>query len=81
MLFRSRIKKPKLLRSNPHRFSAIQFSGLDPIGVIDDEDIIFDRRSQIKLEPAIDQDISDHAKIRLLVARVRALEKYREKWA
>jgi len=75
-----RIPKPKLLRSNPHRFSAIRVTGADPADVVDDEDLIIGRRRDFKLDPAQDQDISDYAKTRLLIARVRALEKYREIW-
>jgi hypothetical protein len=75
-----RIPKPKLLRSNPHRFSAIRLAGADPADVVDDEDLIFGRRKDLKLDAEQDQDISDYAKTRLLIARIRALEKYREKW-
>jgi hypothetical protein len=42
--------------------------------------LIIGRRRDFKLDPAQDQDISDYAKTRLLIARVRALEKYREIW-
>jgi hypothetical protein len=77
------IKKPKLLRSNPHRFTAIRLAGLDPVYVIDDEDLYtFWRRPWVpKFQPNLDQDdeeLSDYVKTRVLIARVRALQKYHE---
>lgn len=75
-----RIKKPKLLRSNPHRLAAIRLAGIDPAYVIDDEDLIVGRRYEIKLEAVPDEDVSDYVKTRLFIARARALQKYQEKW-
>ncbi len=77
------IKKPKLLRSNPHRFTAIRFAGLDPADVIDDEDLypVWRRQWVPKFEPDLDSDdeeLSDYVKTRLLIARLRALQKYQE---
>ena len=69
------IKKPKLLRSNPHRYTAINFAGVDPWDAVDDEDIMPQRRYRFKLEHDVD-DVSDYVKIRLLVARTRALKKF-----
>lgn len=69
------IKKPKLLRSNPHRYTAINFAGVNPWDAVDDEDIIPQRRYRFKLEP---NDVSDYIKIRLLVARTKALKKFVE---
>ena len=70
------IKKPKLLRSNPHRFTAIRFAHLNPIDVIDDEDIIPQQRYRSRLEEEIDDDVSDHVAMRLFIARTLALKKY-----
>jgi hypothetical protein len=80
------IKKLKLLRSNPYRFTAINLAGLDPVEVTDDEDLytIWRRQWVPKFKPDFDQDneeLSDYVKTRLLIARVRALQKYHEKWA
>jgi len=72
------IKKPKLLRSNPHRYTAINFAGVDPWDAVDDEDIIPQPRYRFKLEPNEPDELSDHVKIRLLVARTRALKKFVE---
>lgn len=73
------IKKVKLLRSNPHRYTAIHFAGTNPWVEIDDEDIIPQRRHRSKLEKDIDNDeLSDYVKTRLLIARTRALKKYLE---
>jgi hypothetical protein len=79
------IKKPKLLRSNPHRFSAIKLAGLDPADVTEDEDLYtFWRRQWVpKFEPDFDSDdeeLSDYVKTRLLIARTLAMKKYQEKW-
>jgi len=77
------IKKPKLLRSNPYRFTAIRFAGLNPVEVIDDEDLytVWRRPWVPKFQPRLDKDdeeLSDYVKTRLLIARVRALQKYQE---
>ena len=70
------IKKPKLLRSNPHRLAAIRFAHLNPADVIDDEDIIPQQRYRSKLEEEIDDDVSDYVAMRLFIARTLALKKY-----
>jgi hypothetical protein len=70
------IKKPKLLRSNPHRYTAINFAGVDPWDAVDDEDIMPQRRYRFKLEPNESDELSDYVKIRLLIARSRALKKF-----
>ena len=72
------IKKPKLLRSNPHRYTAINFAGVDPWDAVDDEDIIPQRRYRFKLEHNNVDDVSDYVKIRLLIARTKALKKFAE---
>ena len=73
------IKKPKLLRSNPHRLAAIQFAGQNPWDAVDDEDIVDQRRYRSRLEKEIDSDeLSDYVRTRLLVARTRALKKFVE---
>ena len=70
------IKKPKLLRSNPHRLAAIRFAHMNPADVVDDEDIIPQQRYRSKLEEEIDDDVSDHVAMRLFIARTLALKKY-----
>jgi hypothetical protein len=72
------IKKPKLLRSNPHRYTTITFAGVNPWDAVDDEDIIPQRRYRFKLEPAESDDVSDYIQLRLLVARTKALKKFVE---
>jgi len=73
------IKKPKLLRSNPHRYTAINFAGVNPWDAVDDEDIMPTRRYRFKLEPnESDEELSDYVKMRLLIARTRALKKFVE---
>lgn len=71
------IKKAKLLRSNPYRFASIRIAGNSPWTVIDDEDMIPQRRYRFKLE-SDDNELSDYVKTRLLIARTRALKKYLE---
>lgn len=71
------IKKAKLLRSNPHRFTAIHFAGVNPWDAIDDEDILPTRRYRFKLEPD-SEELSDHVLFRLWLARQLALKKFVE---
>lgn len=73
------IKKVKLLRSNPHRYTAIRFAGSNPWAEVDDEDVIPQRRHRSQLEKEIDHsDLSDYVRTRLLVARTRALKRFAE---
>lgn len=76
--------KVKLLRSNPHRFIAIRFQDVDPADAPDDEGLALQRQRRLEIitdrEWDPDLDISDHAKLRLAIARALALAKYREKW-
>jgi hypothetical protein len=73
------IKKPKLLRSNPHRYITINFAGVNPWDAVDDEDIMPTRRYRFRLEPnESDEELSDYVKMRLLIARTRALKKFAE---
>lgn len=71
------IKKAKLLRSNPYRFTAITLMGQNPWMVIDDEDIIPQRKYRFKLEPDSDE-LSDHVRFRLWLARQLALKRFVE---
>ena len=71
------IKKAKLLRSNPHRFVAIRLMGQNPWMVVDDEDIIPQRKYRFKLETD-SEELSDHVKFRLWLARQLALKKFVE---
>lgn len=71
------IKKTKLLRSNPHRFTAINFAGTNPWDTVEDEDIIPQRKYRFKLEPD-SEDVSDHVRFRLWLARQLALKKFVE---
>lgn len=72
-------KKPKLLRSNPLRFALIRLNDIDPIDVEFDDETLCTRYARPKLvdNPEID-DISAHARIRLAIARVKALQKHKE---
>jgi hypothetical protein len=74
--------KPKLLRSNPNRFTAIRLQGTDPYDAPDDEFLCASSARKPKVidfEPVDDdEELSDYVKTRLLVARARAMQKYRE---
>lgn len=74
------IKKPKLLRSNPLRFTLIRINDIDPIDIEFDDEALCTRYPRPKLvkNPELTEDISAHARIRLAVARVKALQKYKE---
>jgi len=77
-----KIKKSKLLRSNPYRISAIKLLGLSSTEVlIEDEDILVNsRRIVLRVENSIheDEEVSDYVRLRLLLARETAMLKYRE---
>jgi len=74
--------KPKLLRSNPNRFTSIRLQGTNPYDAPDDEFLCSSLARKPRVQPfqpeLDDEELSDYVKIRLLIARVRALEKYRE---
>ena len=75
----------KLLRSNPLRLSLIRYTGSDPRDILfDDQDLqVCYRRPEVYNPPNVpnlddDQDISEHAQLRLFLARQLALMRYRE---
>lgn len=77
-----RVPKVKLLRSNPHRFTAIRFQGTDPYDAPDDDYICstIARRPKVAQPQADepDDELSDYVTVRLAVARARAMSRYRE---
>ena len=77
---RPRIPKNKLFRSNPLRKSLI-LGGTDPWNTVDDEDVIVNSYRR-PIEPNTicndDDELSDHIKFRLWLARQLALKKYYE---
>ena len=65
------------LRSNPSDLD----DNDDPVGP-DELDLQSPyRRPELVKNKDVDDDVSDHVKTRLLIARLRALEKHRNKWA
>ena len=78
------IKKPKLLRSNPLRFSLIRLRGVDPtLLTVDDEALCcaYRRVKIVQDQPDQDDDeLSDHVSIRLQLARYLAIKRYQEVW-
>ena len=82
-LLKQRIKKPKLLRSNPLRKSLI-ISGVDPSDLdgITDEDIYvnYRRPELVKSEKIYEQDdeLPEDIAWKLFLARQVAILKYRE---
>ena len=75
--------KPKLLRSNPNRFTSIRLQGTNPYDAPDDEFLCSSQARKPRVQPFQpdlddDEELSDYVKFRLLVARVRALQKYQE---
>jgi len=73
-------RKPKLLRSNPHHKVLLVISDEDPNEIDDGELAPFYRRPKLIPDSESDQ-LSDFAQTRLLIARARALAKYRETWS
>ena len=79
-LLRPRVPKVKLLRSNPHRFTAIRLQGTDPYDAPDDDYICSGSARRPKLAPTdtADDELSEYVQVRLAVARARAMSRYRE---
>jgi hypothetical protein len=75
--------KVKLLRSNPHRLTAIRFRDADPVDAPDDEYIINTQVRRLEPAPLAPWDdgepISSYAETRLLLARHFALKRARER--
>ena len=76
-LAKSRIPKPKLFRSNPHRISHFIYDPDDEIFVQDDDLATgYRRRDLTKIEHP--DGISERVRWRLFLARQLAMLKYRE---
>jgi hypothetical protein len=78
---RPRVPRIKLLRSNPHRFTAIRLQGTDPYDAPDDDFICAGSARRPKVAPAADppdDELSEYVQVRLAVARARAMARYRE---
>jgi hypothetical protein len=76
-------RKPKLLRSNPHRLTAIVINGENPSDVVvDDEDVyVAYRRRDIEKDLTVykpDDALPNDIEWKLFLARQVALIKYRE---
>lgn len=75
--------KVKLLRSNPHRLTAIRFRDADPVDAPDDEYIINTQVRRLEPAPLAPWDdgepISSYAETRLLLARHFAVKRARER--
>ena len=78
---RPRVPKAKLLRSNPHRFTAIRLQGTNPYDAPDDEFLCSSTSRRPKVvsptDPS-DDELSEYVQVRLAVARARAMARYRE---
>jgi len=72
-----RIPRPKLFRSNPHKLITI-LANPDSDIYINDDGIIIDRRRPTEIVDEKEQELSVYVKIRLLVARLKALDIYRK---
>ena len=77
-----RVPRAKLLRSNPHRFTAIRLQGTDPYDAPDDDFLCAGsvRKPKVADPKPVDDDgeLSDYVTVRLAVARARAMQRYRE---
>lgn len=80
-----RVPKGKILRSNPHRFTAIRFQGTDPYDAPDDDYICSSsaRRPKVATSQSddLDDELSEYVLVRLAVARARAMARYRQLYA
>jgi hypothetical protein len=70
--------KPKLLRSNPHRFTAIRLADSDPWVTPDDEMLAPAQRRYRYPDSQQDDQVSDYVALRLWLARQLAIQKYLE---
>lgn len=82
-LLKQRPKVPKILRSNPTKSSLLNVDDNDDDLYLDDDALSpgYRRRDLAKLakfEPVLDEELSDYVQLRLILARAKALEKYRE---
>lgn len=77
-----RVPRVKLLRSNPHRFTAIRLQGTNPYDAPDDDFLCSSSSRRPKVAPLqvddLDDELSDYVQVRLAVARARAMARYRE---
>ena len=76
-----RVPRIKLLRSNPHRFTAIRLQGTDPYDAPDDDYICSGSVRRPKVAPpadSVDDELSEYVQVRLAVARARVMARYRE---
>lgn len=77
-LLKAKIKKPKLLRSNPFRKSSL-INGIHT--EIDDEDVyVNNNRLQVTRDDDQDEDLSDDVKWKLFLARQAAVLLAMQKW-
>jgi len=72
-----RIPRPKLFRSNPHKLITI-LANPDSNTCVNDDGIILDRRRPTEIVDEKEQELSVYVKIRLLIARMKAMEAYRK---
>jgi len=70
-----RIPKPKLFRSNPHKLITILINP-DSDTYIDDDGIIIGRRRNVRVVDEKEEELSDYVKIRLMLARMKAMKAY-----
>ena len=74
--------KPKLLRSNPFRITSIILLGKNPLEVDVGDDVLhvgYSKRETNDLiidGESINGELSDYVKLRLLIARLKALQRF-----
>lgn len=76
-------QQPKLLRSNPTKFSLFVLDDNDDDADLDDDSLITGyRRKDVdksnNLQPEPKEELSDYVTVRLILARAKALAKYKE---
>jgi hypothetical protein len=76
-------QQPKLLRSNPTKFSLFVLDDNDDDTDLDDDSLITGyRRKDVdksnNLQPEPEEELSDYVTVRLILARAKALAKYNE---
>lgn len=76
-----KVPKPKIFRSNPHRFHYVYIDDNDDTISVDDEDLMcpYRRQDLFKIVEVDFDDLPDHILNKLAAARKRAVEAYASK--
>lgn len=77
-----KVPKPKIFRSNPHRFHYVYIDDNDDAIPVDDEDLMcpYRRQDLFKIVELDSDDLPDHILSKLAAARKLAVDAHKRKW-